>query len=84
MAGESVSMLTHEVDRDVSLTTRSRTFVPFDGGRHVELPLMCCQSPANSCAHVGFKPLLFGREDGRRWFCLPCIVPIFGHVARRL
>ena len=82
MVGESMSMLAHEVDRDVPLTTRSRTFVPLNGGWYFELSLMCCQSPANGCAHVSLKSLLLRREDWGRWFCLPCEVPIFGHIAR--
>ena len=81
MAGKGMSVHAHEVNWYMTLTTRSTTFVPLDRRRQFELSLVCGQSPADGCAHVCFELLLLGREDGLRWFCAPCVVPIACDVA---
>ena len=62
MSSQGMSVETHDVEGNISLTTQSRATVPSESGRPVELPLVGRESPTDCGAQFLFKALLFCRE----------------------
>ena len=65
MPAKGVLVDAHEVEGYVSLATLNTTVVPLKCGWYWEVALVGGKSPADGCAHLSLKTLLFGGEHRR-------------------